>query len=93
MSRQTIVVGLATMICWNSGNAEELVDWRYTGCRYRSESPTGTTIRLPRTTLLPLWFQSVIWALIVGSASMRDSIWAGPKIVVLDGNWYTRTVP
>ena len=51
-----------------------------------SESPTGTTMRLPRMTLLPDWFQSVIWALIVGSWSMRASIWAGPKIVVSAGN-------
>ena len=37
-------------------------------------------------TLEPLWFQSEIWPLIVGSWSMRASIWAGPKIVVSDGN-------
>ena len=45
-----------------------------------SESPTGTTIRLPRITLLPDWSQSVNWALMIGSWSIRASIWAGPKI-------------
>ena len=34
----------------------------------------------------PLWFHSVIWALMVGSWSIRASICAGPKIVVSDGN-------
>ncbi len=42
-------------------------------------------MRLPRTTELPLWFQSEIWALMTGSWSIRDSIWAGPKIVVSVG--------
>ena len=44
-------------------------------------------------TALPLWFQSEIWALIVGSWSIRASICAGPKIVVSAGNWYARTSP
>ena len=49
-------------------------------------SSSGTTIRLPRMTLLPDWFHSEIWALITGSWSIRASIWAGPKIVVSAGN-------
>ena len=44
-------------------------------------------------TSLPLWFQSEICALIVGSWSIRASIWDGPKIVVSAGNWYARTSP
>ena len=83
---------LATTIFWNSGNADE-VDWRYTGWRYRSASPTGTTIRLPRMTRDPLWFHSVTCALIVGSWSIRASICAGPKIVVSDGNRKAATSP
>ena len=37
-------------------------------------------------TCAPLWFHREIWALIVGSWSMRASICAGPKIVVSAGN-------
>ena len=48
-------------------------------------SSSGTTIRLPRMTLLPDWFQSETWALMSGSWSIRASIWAGPKIVVSAG--------
>ncbi len=51
-----------------------------------SESPSGTTMRLPRMTVLPDWFQSVICWLMIGSWSMRASIWAGPKTVVSAGN-------
>ena len=36
-------------------------------------------------TLLPDWLQSVNWALISGSGSIRASIWAGPKIDVSVG--------
>ena len=57
------------------------------------ESWTGTTIRLPRTTVLPDWFQSVSWELIAGSWSMRASIWAGPKTDVSGGNLKTSTCP
>ena len=57
------------------------------------ESWTGTTIRLPRTTVLPDWFQSVSWELIAGSWSIRASIWAGPKTDVSGGNLKTSTCP
>ena len=50
-----------------------------------SESPSGTTMRLPRMTVLPAWFQSEICWLMIGSWSIRASIWAGPKIVVSAG--------
>ena len=84
LSPQTTFVGDVTTIFWNWGNAEP-VDCRYTGCRYSSEFATGTTIRLPRMTLLPDWFQSVTWALMIGSWSIRPSIWAGPRIEVCTG--------
>ena len=38
----------------------------------------GITSRLPRSTREPCWFHSVSWAEIVGSWSIRASIWAGP---------------
>ena len=41
----------------------------------------------------PAWLHSVIWELMIGSWSIRPSIWAGPKIVVSDGNRYARTWP
>src|SRR4051794_4369624 len=82
---QTTFVADATMIRWNSGKLLA-VDCRYTGWRYSSESPTGTTIRLPRTTWLPDWLHNVNCALICGSWSMRASIWAGPNTVVSVGN-------
>ena len=44
-------------------------------------------------TLLPDWFHRLIWAEIVGSASIRASIWFGPSTVVSCGNWYTSSVP
>ena len=50
------------------------------------ESPIGTTIRLPRMTALPDWFQSEICWLMIGSWSMRASIWVGPRTVVSAGN-------
>ncbi len=53
----------------------------------------GTTMRLPRTTELPLWFHRVICAEMIGSWSIRASICAGPNTVVSAGNWYTRTTP
>ena len=37
-------------------------------------------------TELPAWLQSVTCWLMIGSWSMRASIWAGPKIVVSAGN-------
>ena len=43
------------------------------------------TSRLPRTTSLPAWLQSVICELITGSWSIRASIWTGPKIDVSRG--------
>jgi len=58
-----------------------------------SASPTGMTIRLPRMTLLPDWFHRETWALIVGSWSIRASIWAGPSTVVFVGKRKTRTAP
>ena len=42
--------------------------------------PTGSTMRLPRTTVLPDWFQSVICELISGSMSIWASICAGPRL-------------
>ena len=36
-------------------------------------------------TLLPDWFHSETCALMIGSWSIRASIWAGPKIVVSAG--------
>ena len=53
---------------------------------YKSESWSGITSRLPMMTLLLTWPQSVICWLMIGSWSMRASIWAGPKIVVSAGN-------
>ena len=50
-----------------------------------SVSPIGTTMRFPRTTWLPDWFQSVTCALMIGSWSIRASIWAGPKTDVSVG--------
>ena len=50
------------------------------------DSPSGTTIRLPRITWLPDWFQSETCWLMIGSWSIRASIWAGPKTVESDGN-------
>ena len=37
-------------------------------------------------TLLPDWFQSETCWLMIGSWSIRASIWAGPKTVVSAGN-------
>ena len=44
-------------------------------------------------TVDPDWFHRVICWLMIGSWSMRDSIWTGPKIVVSAGNRYTRVAP
>jgi hypothetical protein len=49
------------------------------------ESWTGMTMRLPRTTWLPAWLQRDTWALMIGSWSIRASIWTGPKTDVSRG--------
>jgi hypothetical protein len=48
---------------------------------------------LPRTTVLPDWFQRVICALISGSMSICASTWAGPKTDVSLGNRKTVVLP